>query len=108
LLVLNARKNYLKYKKWVENQKDQCIGQGPTAAHPQVSSPSGTISMAHHTCSLDIPIALQGSWMLIERDLQVHRPFGQTESTMVIERFLLRQSTQLIVTSYSLQYIMIF
>jgi len=64
--------------------------------------------MAHHTPSLDMPIALQGSWMLIERDLQVHRPFGQTESTMVIERFLLRQSTQLIVTSYSLQYIMIF
>ena len=62
----------------------------------------------YHIPSLDMLIALQGSWMLIERDLQVHRPFGQTGSTMVIERFLLRQPTQLIVTSYSLQYIVIF
>ena len=75
-----------------------------TAAHPQVSSPSKIISIPHHTPSLDTLIALQGSWMCIERDLQARRPFGPTESTMVIEPFCLWQLAPLIVTSNSLQY----
>ena len=61
--------------------------------------PSKIGSIPHNTPSLDTSFALQGSWMLIERGLQAHRRFGQTESTMVIERFRLGQSTRLKVTS---------
>ena len=66
--------------------------------------PSKIGSIPHDTPSLDTSFALQGSWMLIE---QAHRRFGQTESTMVIERFRLEQLTRLKVTSQSLQYILI-
>ena len=45
------------------------------------------VSIPHDTPSLDTPIALQGSWTLIERGSQARRWFGQTKSTMVIERF---------------------
>ena len=55
--------------------------------------PSKIGSVPHNTPSLDTSFALQGSWMLIERGLQVHRRFGQTESIMVIERFPLEQLT---------------
>ena len=61
--------------------------------------PSKISSIPHDTPSLDTSFALQGSWMLLERGLQAHRRFGQTESIMVIERFRLEQLTRLKVTS---------
>jgi len=67
-----AEKMQKAFNDWESMQKEA----GKRRTSHQYLKNSKRTQQHHHTPSLDMLIALQGSWMLIERDLQAHRLFG--------------------------------